>query len=160
MSGRLSDSVPASTRNAEGETQFTLQLRVFPCNAGSLDTCLTKGLSKQRHREDKLADWCTKVKLVLKLDVVCYMKTVDAVLNARLCSCSSEYRLIKVTWDSAVEDKVDGATWWMVPRGKYSMSPGCRMTSRMGSPMSLSVKLGLDPRGRVSAELLHRGGIG
>lgn len=47
---------------------------------------------------------------MLKLDVVCYMKTVDAVLNARLCSCSSEYRLIKVTWDSAVEDKVDGAT--------------------------------------------------
>ena len=108
MSGRLSDSVPASTRNAQGETQFTLQLRVFPCNAGSLDTCLTKGLSKQRHTEDKLADWCTKVKLVLKSNVVYCMKTVDAVLNAQLCSCSthkSEHRLIKVTWDGAVEDK-------------------------------------------------------
>ena len=44
----------------------------------------------------------------------------------------------------------------MVPRGKYNKSPGCRMTSRMGSPMSSSVKFGLDSRGRASSGLLQR----
>ena len=81
-------------------------------------------------------------------------------VSGHFCGCiqyKSECGLIVVHMGHVQRVTSSSAgTWWMVPRGKYNKSPGCRMASRMGSPMSLSVKFGLDSRGRASSGLLQR----
>lgn len=75
---------------------------------------------------------------------LCYWYITFSIRSPQLLSCWHD-TVICSEWSPSIV-----LPWWMVPFGKYNRSPASRITSKIGSPMSSSVKLELEYRAKVS----------